>query len=166
MSQASASDGSILTSRCVNLALLVVCLHLSVSNLCIPSEADNDLDAPIELGVECNLLRGVDELGRERLLRDVFLADLYQFQRGATLRYNLLECLPEALVEALEGLLESFLLVLVDFLEQARDAVHGLVAVLGFALQLKVLLMVLFEPLLTVPVLPWELVQLLGGLVD
>ena len=78
----------------------------------------------------------------------------------------MLECLPKALVEALEGLLESFLLVLVDFLEQARDAVHGLVAVLGFALQLKVLLMVLFEPLLTVPVLPWELVQLLGGLVD
>jgi hypothetical protein len=92
-------------------------LHLSVSNLCIPSKADNDLDTPIELGVECNLLRGVDELGRERPLRDVFLADLHQFQRGATLRHNLLECLPKALVEALEGLLESFLLVLVDFLE-------------------------------------------------
>ena len=99
-------------------------------------------------------------------MRDVFLADLHQLQRGATLRHDLLESLPEALIETLEGLLECFLLVLLDFLKQVRDAIHGLVTVLGFALQLKVLLVILFEPLLTVPVLPWEFVKLLSGLVD
>ena len=56
MGQASTFDGSILVSRCVDLALFVVCVHLSVTNLRFPSEADNDLDSSIELGVECDLL--------------------------------------------------------------------------------------------------------------
>ena len=117
MSQASASDGSILTCRCVNLALFLVCIHLCVSSLCIPSEADNDLDSSIDLGVECDLLGRVDELGGVCPLRDVLRVDLDQLQRGASLWHNLLECLAKALVETLESLLECFLLVLVDFLE-------------------------------------------------
>ena len=133
--------------------LLCFLNHTSISSI---REVNHDFDALVYLMIEANLLRRVNELGRQRSLGLILLLFSDQLQFCMTLGHDLLKSLLEMLIESQEILLEGFGFLLVKFSEEHPDAFLSISERISLEFKLSVLLEVLLVPFLTVAALSWE----------